>query len=144
MPIPNDPENRYWVDISSANPKLMDELSPSLVGFLAFDYGRMPELAGTGFFIGAGTGHALVITAKHVLTEGVLNIQRPIPRHAPSALFIPDSSKKPLLHEEKVRAIYPANIFSESPTRAKAKSEIAKSRTGRVDISHEYVIHITM
>ncbi|MCL5977861.1 MAG: trypsin-like peptidase domain-containing protein [Nitrospirae bacterium] len=106
MPIPNDPENRYWVDISSANPKFVDELRPCLVGFLAFDYGRMPELAGTGFFIGAGTGHALVITAKHVLTEGVLNIQRPIPRHAPSALFIPDSSKKPLLHEEKVRAIW--------------------------------------
>ena len=89
MPIPNDTENRYWLDISSANPKLMDEFRPCLVAFLAFDNGRMPGLAGTGFVIGAGIGHALVITAKHVLTEGVLNIQRPLSRHAPSALFVP-------------------------------------------------------
>ena len=108
MPIPNDPENRYWIDISSANPRFVDELRPCLVGLLAFDYGHMPGLAGTGFVIGAGTGHAFVITAKHVLTEGVLNIQRPIPGHVPSALFVSDSSKKPLLHEEKVRAIWGA------------------------------------
>ncbi len=106
MPIPNDLQNRYWVDISSANPKLVDEFRPCLVGFLAFDYGQVPDLAGTGFIIGAGTTYALAITAKHVLTEGVLKIQRPVPRHAPSALFVPASSKAPLLHEEKLRAIW--------------------------------------
>ncbi|MDO8436672.1 MAG: hypothetical protein Q7S69_00700 [Nitrosomonadaceae bacterium] len=114
MPIPNDPQNRYWVDVSSANPKLVDKFRPCLVGFLAFDYGQVPDLAGTGF-VTSSFGFspnkkiadlAIVITAKHVLTEGVLNIQRPIPRHAPSALFVPTSSKAPLLHEEKLRALW--------------------------------------
>lgn len=106
MPIPNDPQNRYWVDVSSDNPKLVDVFRPCLVAFLAFDRGRMPGLAGTGFVIAASTGHAIIITAKHVLTEGILNIQRPVPRHAPSALFVPASSKTPLLHEENLRALW--------------------------------------
>lgn len=106
MPIPNDPENRYWIDVSNANPKLVDELRPCLVSFLAFNYGHEPDFAGTGFVIGANTDSAIVITAKHVLTEGVLNIQRPVPRHAPSALFVPASAKTPILHEEKLRAMW--------------------------------------
>ena len=114
MPIPNDPMKRHWVDISSVNPKHVEELRPCLVSFLAFDYGQVPDLAGTGFVIGTFNfapnkkiaDIALVITAKHVLTEGVLKIQRPVPRHAPSALFIPASSKAPLLQEEKLRALW--------------------------------------
>lgn len=113
MPIPNDPQNRYWVDVSSANPKLVDKFRPCLVGFLAFNYERIPDLAGTGFVIGAvsiGTPKktadiAIVITAKHVL-EHVRNIQRPVPWHAPSPLFVPASAKAPLLHEEKLRALW--------------------------------------
>ncbi|MDO9372399.1 MAG: trypsin-like peptidase domain-containing protein [Gammaproteobacteria bacterium] len=114
MPIPNDPKNRDWLDVSSANPKLVDEFRPCLVGFLAFDHGQVPGLAGTGFVTSSFNfapnktiaDLALVITAKHVLTEGVLKIQRPDPRHAPSALFIPASAKTPLLHEEKLRAVW--------------------------------------
>ena len=114
MPIPNDPLSRYWVDVSSANPKRVEEFRSCLVGFLAFDHGQVPDLAGTGF-VTSGFNFspnkktfdvALVITAKHVLSEGVLNIQRPVPRHAPSALFVPDSAKTPLLHEEKLRATW--------------------------------------
>ncbi len=116
MPIPNDPQNRYWVDVSSANPKLVEEFRPCLVAILAFDYGQVPDLAGTGFVTGAVSFDApkkvpdlaIVITAKHVLTEGVLKIQRPVPRHAPSALslFVPTSSKAPLLQEETLRAAW--------------------------------------
>lgn len=114
MPIPNDPENRYWVDVSGANPKQVDEFRACLVGILAFDHAQVPDLAGTGFVIGVLNidtpktiaDIAIVLTAKHVLTEGVLNIQRPVPRHAPSALFVPASAKAPLLHEEKLRAIW--------------------------------------
>jgi len=114
MPIPNDPQNRCWVDVSSANPKRVEEFRPSLVAILAFDYGQVPNLAGTGFVTSSFNlspnrtvaDFALVITAKHVLTEGVLNIQRPVPMHAPSALFLPVSAKTPLLHEEKLRALW--------------------------------------
>ena len=114
MPIPNDPQNRYWVDISSANSERVDEFRRCLVAILAFDSGQVPDLAGTGFVTStfsfapdkAIADLALVITAKHVLTEGVLNIQRPVPRHASSALFIPASAKTPLLHEERLRALW--------------------------------------
>jgi hypothetical protein len=104
--IPNDPENRYWIDVSSANPKLMAEFSNCLVGFMGFNYAQEPDIAGTGFIVGADIDLAIVITAKHVLTEGVLSIQRPAARHAPSALFVPTSSKMPQAHEEKLRAFW--------------------------------------
>lgn len=106
MPIPNDSLGRYWIDVSADNPKFVNELRPCLVGFLAFDYEQRPELAGTGFVIGENTDFALVISAKHVLSEGVLKIQRPVPRHSPSALFVPVSSRTPILHEAKLRAIW--------------------------------------
>ncbi|MDP3678837.1 MAG: trypsin-like peptidase domain-containing protein [Methylotenera sp.] len=73
---------------------------------MGFDHSRVPGLAGTGFIMAGDNNGAVVITAKHVLTEGMLNIQRPIPRHAPSALFVPDSSKKPILSEEIFRAFW--------------------------------------
>lgn len=114
MPIPNDPQNRHWVDISNANPERVDDFRPCLIGLLAHDHGYKPDLAGTGFVTACfnfspnkkNVDGALAITAKHVLTEGVLNIQRPVPRHAPSALFVPASSKIPSLSEEKLRATW--------------------------------------
>ena len=69
MPIPNDPLSRWWVEVSSANPGIVDGLRPSLVAFLAFDHGHVPNLAGTGFVIAAGADLAIVISAKHVLSE---------------------------------------------------------------------------
>ena len=74
MPIPNDPLSRWWVDVSSANPAIVDGLRPSLVAFLAFDHGHVPSLAGSGFVIAGGSDLAIVISAKHVLSEGVLKI----------------------------------------------------------------------
>ena len=106
MPIPNDPHNRFWVDVSSVNPTIVDGLRPSLVAFLAFDHGHLPSLAGTGFVIGNAPDLAIAITAKHVLTEGVLRIQRPMSGHAPSALFVHDYLKKPSIDEAKLRAIW--------------------------------------
>ena len=106
MPIPSDPLSRWWVDVSSANPAIVDGLRPSLVAFLAFDHGHVPRLAGTGFVIAGGSDLAIVISAKHVLSEGVLNIQQPVPRHSPSALFVPASSKTPSLHAAKLRALW--------------------------------------
>lgn len=106
MPIPNDPLSRWWVEVSSTNPEIVDGLRPSLVAFLAFDQGHVPNLAGTGFVIAAGADLAIVISAKHVLSECVLSIQRPMPRHSPSALFVPESAKTPSLHAAKLRAIW--------------------------------------
>src|SRR4030066_1521292 len=104
--LPNDTLGRWWIEIASVNPSLVNDFRRCLIAFVAFDRGSKPNLAGTGFLIASGTNIALAITAKHVLTEGVLNIQRPVPRHSPSALFVPSSARAPLLHEEKLRAIW--------------------------------------
>lgn len=106
MPIRNDPLNRWWVDVSSVNPAIVNALRPSLVAFLAFDHGRMPSIAGTGFVIAGMPDFALVISAKHVLSEGVLKIQRPVPAYSASALFVPPSLRTPSLNPERLKAIW--------------------------------------
>lgn len=106
MPIPGDTLKREWVDASNLNPKFVAEYQPCLIAFLAFDQGHVPSIAGTGFIIGYVEDFAIALTAKHVLTEGVLGIQRPSPRHSPSALFLPPSATMPSIGESKLRACW--------------------------------------
>lgn len=106
MSIPNDPLNRLWLDASSMNPNLVNDLRPTLVAFLAFDRGRLPRIAGSGFVIAGTPDIALVLTAKHVLSEGVLSIQQPLPVYAASALFVPASLRTPTLNPEKLKVIW--------------------------------------
>lgn len=101
-----DTLGRQWIEIAAENPELVDSFRPCLVAFVGFDRGSKPGLAGTGFLIAGGANLGLVITAKHVLAEGVLNIQRPVPRHSPSALFISASSLIPDIRKEKLRCLW--------------------------------------
>lgn len=98
IPLPGDHLNRYWLELSGVNPSLVDQFRPALVTFLAFDKDRSvsPQTTvGTGFICGFNPeqGTALVFTAKHVL-DGIHGIQTPRPGHAPSAFFVPSSSKQ--------------------------------------------------
>lgn len=104
--IPGDALRRCWIDVSAANPSLADQLRPSLVGFLAFGPDREPALAGTGFVVAGNSDYALVLTAKHVLTEGVLRTQRPSARSAPSALFVRPGDSQPSIDPKKLRAVW--------------------------------------
>lgn len=106
MPIPGDTFKREWVDASNHNPGFIEEYRPCLIAFLAFDHGHVPSIAGSGFIIGHGEDFAIALTAKHVLTEGVLGIQRPSPRQAPSALFVPPSATMPSIGESQLRALW--------------------------------------
>lgn len=101
-----DTLGRQWIEIAAENPELVDNFGPCLVAFLAFDRGSTPGLAGTGFIIAGGANLGLVITAKHVLAEAVVTIQRPVPRYSPSALFIPASSTVPNVEKEKLRCLW--------------------------------------
>lgn len=106
MTIPNDPENRFWIELSGNNQELVSRLRGALVGFLGFDHSRVPNLAGTGFVIAGDNNLAIVLSAKHVLVDGMLNIQKPVPAYAPSAIFVPERSKRPTLNEEIYRAFW--------------------------------------
>jgi hypothetical protein len=105
MPIPGDAECRWWVEVSSANPKVVAGYRPALIAFIAFSKEREASLAGTGFLIAGRSDVAVVITAKHVLLEGVGRIQRP-QSHAASALFVSDSASHPSLDPEKMKIIW--------------------------------------
>lgn len=104
MPIPGDTLNREWVDASNNNPESVEMYRPCLIAFLAFSHGHVPSIAGSGFIVGHSEDFAIALTAKHVLTEGALEIQRPYSRHAPSALFVPTSARRPSIDENKLRA----------------------------------------
>ena len=103
--LPNDPFNRYWLELSGANPHLVDQLRPALITFMAFDKDKstasksadgcnpsvgqqqQENLVGTGFVMGASEqGLGLVLTAKHVF-DGIHTVQTPRQRHAPSTLL---------------------------------------------------------
>jgi hypothetical protein len=106
MPIPNDLAKRWWVEAAGANPELVDSFRPTLVAFLAFDRDRIPQLTGTGFVVAAESEFALVISAKHVFTEGVLRAQRPTPGHAASALIIHRQDKIPSIEPDRLKVMW--------------------------------------
>ncbi len=72
----------------------MDELRPALLAFVAFSPGGKANIEGCGFIIAGHPKFAAVITAKHVLLEGVFRTQKPRPKFASSALFVPKSSMR--------------------------------------------------
>lgn len=106
MPIPDDDLKREWIDASNNNPNYVDLYRPCVIAFLAFNRDHIPFIAGSGFIIGISEKYTVALTAKHVLTEGVLNIQHPLARHAPSALFVPKSSTIPSIEESKLRVCW--------------------------------------
>ena len=107
--IPSDPEKRCWVETSGANSALATSLKTVLVALVAFDRDHVPRVAGTGFVMAADEKKALVISAKHVLTEGVLNHQQPHRGHAASALFVNTHYTTPSLDSRQLRAVWMNN-----------------------------------
>jgi hypothetical protein len=105
MPIPNDHLQRSWIEVAATNPSLVANLCPSLLAFMAVGPGRVASFAGTGFIIDGSPEFAAVLTAKHVLTEGIARLQRPT-SHAPSALFVPVSANRPYLDPEKLKVCW--------------------------------------
>ena|ERR1700676_1476679 len=85
-PFPGDSLGRAWIEVSDANPVLVDQYRPSLVAFLAFDRGYYAKLVGTGFVMCGNADLAIVITARHVLEGGVAQVQRPESIHASPSL----------------------------------------------------------
>ncbi|MBI2746847.1 MAG: trypsin-like peptidase domain-containing protein [Burkholderiales bacterium] len=108
MPIPGDPENREWIELSGVNRDQVDQFRPTLISFLASDKDHQTQAVGTGFLIGAGPDVAIVLTAKHVLTPGVLNVQKPRLGHAPSTLaeFLPKSATQVSLDPKQLVVIW--------------------------------------
>jgi len=110
MPIPGDPLNRWWLEAEATDdtPDHRHLFGACVVAFMASNHHSQQELSGTGFLIAGTPAFAVGITAKHVLSEGVLNIQRPRQRYAQSALqeFLPPSARAPNFEPERVMALW--------------------------------------
>ena len=106
MPIPQDPLQRWWVEVSGDNPGTVEEFRQCLLAILAFGPSQEPALVGTAFVIASGEGFALALTARHVLPAGVQASQRPAPRQAASAIFVPPSWVQPSLDKRRLRALW--------------------------------------
>jgi hypothetical protein len=106
VPIPHDREKRWWVEAAGTNPDLVDSFRPALVGLVAFDRNRLPRIIGTGFVVAAQPEFALVCSAKHVFTEGVLSAQRPVRGHAASAIVVHTVDKTPSLDPNKLKVFW--------------------------------------
>jgi hypothetical protein len=125
--LPNDPHNRYWVELAGVNPHLVDQARPALVTFIAFDKDKSiassatigaasssesklrDNMVGTGFIIGSNTeqGFGLILTAKHVL-DGIHAAQTPRQRHAPStpSFLVPTKHTQPTLDPRRLKIIW--------------------------------------
>ncbi|MEZ5959719.1 MAG: trypsin-like peptidase domain-containing protein [Hyphomonadaceae bacterium] len=78
-----------------------------LLTWIAFPTAGRGDIVGTGFIVGgAPSGHAIALTAKHVIADGVVHVQTPNRRHATSALpeFLPPASPK--VNPEAIRAVW--------------------------------------
>ncbi len=107
LTIPGDQLHRCWVQ-ANLEEDFRRKLSSGIVVFIGFGPGQESKLAGTGFVIGSTGSFALVITAKHVLTDGIGRIQRPYRRSHPSTLneFSIESADHPQVDPQKLRAVW--------------------------------------
>ncbi len=105
--IPDDNLGRSWVQ-ANLEDDFRRKLSSGIVVFIGFGPNRKAQLAGTGFVIGTNKRDGIVITAKHVLTEGIVLAQKPNRKSHASTLdqFIPKSAKQPIVNKERIRAIW--------------------------------------
>jgi len=106
MVIDADPQKRKWIELAGANPSLVSDFRPALVSFLAFTRSSLPKFAGTGYVIAGNAEGALVVTAKHVLQEGVLRAQKPESAAACTGIFVQASSITPSIDPKKLRAVW--------------------------------------
>lgn len=107
LPREIDPLQREWVEAQIVE-QYRRQLSAGMVAFVAFGPGREAHLAGTGFVVGSNGRDAIVMTAKHVLTEGVLRFQKPWQQHVSSALpeFLQAKRGRISVDPSKLRAIW--------------------------------------
>lgn len=106
MTIPNDPIKRWWVDVTVSNPKLINLYRPTLAKILPFDLNGKASTEGCGFIIGSGENGSLVITAKHIFTEGVFKKQTPNPSYDPTSPFIPKSATLPKIEPKDLKIVW--------------------------------------
>lgn len=80
MHMKDDPLGRAWVEIAQANPDFLAFFRRILLAFHSTDANIKIGTAGTGFIIGDTPEWLFFLSAKHVISEGILKLQNPYAR----------------------------------------------------------------
>jgi hypothetical protein len=101
------PEGHYWSEAVRTDDPFWSGARSSLVAFVGIGPGFSPQHLGTGFIIGTDKeGLLLVLTAKHVVEDGAIRVQRVNGRRAPSAPGILFDTEKPKIGPMDFRAVW--------------------------------------
>jgi hypothetical protein len=106
------PEGQFWGEYLRTDDHLWTGIRRSLVGFFAIDAQGSPRFLGTGFVIATGEEFLLVLTAKHVVVDGALEVQAPNKSRTPLSelLFEP---VQPLIEPRSLRAVWMGPRYSD-------------------------------
>jgi hypothetical protein len=100
-------EGHFWGEYVRTDDPFWNGVRTSLVGFYAIGPKFTPKFLGTGFVIGTSTeGFLLILTAKHVVVDGAIQIQMPDTRRAASAPNILFEPNQPSIEPKKLRAVW--------------------------------------
>jgi hypothetical protein len=105
--MPNLPEGYFWSEYIRTDDAFWNGIRASLIGFFAIGPTLAPSFLGTGFVVGTcSEGFLLVLTAKHVVIWGALEIQKPLSRRAPSAPSVLFEPTLPSIDPKHLRAVW--------------------------------------
>ena len=81
MQMKDDPLGRAWVELAQENPIFAASLRKALIAFHGTDANVNLGTAGTGFIVAYTDEWLFFVSAKHVISEGILKIQKPYTRY---------------------------------------------------------------
>jgi hypothetical protein len=101
------PIDHQWSEFLRNDDPIWLGVRSALVAFVAMRQPDIPKFLGTGFVIGTSEdGFLLVLTAKHVIEGGAIQVQRPYGLRVPSAPTILFEAEKPRIDPKSLRAIW--------------------------------------
>ena len=105
--MPTLQEGHFWSEYLRTNDPFWNGVRSSLIGFYAIGPQFTPQFLGTGFVIGTNTeGFLLVLTAKHVVVDGAIQVQAPYRKRAASAPDIFFEPALPSIESQSLRAVW--------------------------------------
>jgi hypothetical protein len=120
--MPTLQTGHFWSEYLRTNDPFWNGLKSSLIGFYAIGPKFTPQFLGTGFVIGTNPeGYLLVLTAKHVVVDGAIQVQALYKRRATSAPDILFEPAQPQIEKQYLRALW-MGTDSVDPTSAIEKS----------------------
>ena len=100
-------QGHFWSEFVRTTDPFWNGVRSSLVALYAIGPKFTPQFLGTGFVVGTSEeGFLLVLTAKHVVVDGAVQVQKPYGRQTSSAPSVLFESNQPSIGPENLRAVW--------------------------------------